>query len=92
MAVSLIEIASLDRERIEAVAQILIQVKQLAAFALPAHPSAFAGIENAVTVKKIESAEGQGTIFLIESIDQFNRQIDTPVCFAYRFGAYPEDR
>src|ERR1700723_2413131 len=81
--------ARLDGEGVKVAGQQLIQVDKLSPLALPAHPDSFAHVEDAVTMKKNESARVLAGVFLVQLLDQVNGQLDQRIRvsgagFAYR--------
>jgi hypothetical protein len=66
----------LDRERVECTFEKLVQVEQLAALALPAHPYALACVEGAQTVEECEAAAALPAVTIVQLVDEIDGQLD----------------
>src|SRR5579885_1224103 len=80
------EIAGLDRKRIEDLAKHLVQIEQLAAFALPTHPRSFARVVDAMTMEQVKASIGLACILPIEFVDKTDGEIHARIVLAHRFG------
>ncbi len=75
------EIARLHGKRIERIAKEFVEIEQLAAFAFPAHPGAFARIVDAVAVKQIKAAVAFVAVLAIQTFNELNGKIDARIVF-----------
>ena len=66
--------------------QEVVQLEQLAAFPLPAHPDALTPVENAMAMQQQKSAVLRGRVFFVEFVDETSREFDHGVgVFIARF-------
>ncbi len=78
------EIANLHREAVVLAINQAIEVEQLAALALPAHPDAFARVVDAVPMKKRKRPLARLGILLIELANQSAAELDQRIVFVRR--------
>ena len=62
-------------------AQEAVEVHQLAALALPAHPAFFARVVDAVTMEQEERAHVLASVFFVEFANQGGAQVDQRTVF-----------
>ncbi len=70
-----LDVAGLHRKRVENTHQVLVQIKQLAALALPTHPNALPRVEDTEAVKQGEAPAAVGAVLRIQVVDQFHRKV-----------------
>src|SRR5579872_5473432 len=80
------QIANLHRKTVGVVAEKPVQVKQLAAFSLPSHPSVLRGVVHAMTVKVEERAFVVVSIFFIQVPDERTAQLYQMIAFVKSLG------
>ena len=82
----------LHRETVVLTAHQLIQIEQFSALALPAHPSSFARVVDAMAMEKEKRAHVLPGISFIQFADQFRTQCHQRTFFWRRLIANPADR
>src|SRR6201999_2258057 len=80
------QISNLDGEAVVLALDEAVEVEQLAALTLPAHPDAFARIVDAMAVVESKGAEAVAGIFLVQLIDQPRTKVDQRIFFVRRLG------
>ncbi len=73
------QVAGLHRKRIKLALEQLVEIQQLAALALPAHPNALARVKDAMAVEQEERSRSCRGIPLIQLVGELNGQIDQRV-------------